>query len=222
MNSWAATLLCVAAVCALILFLIPPLHPFAWLIGVGLIAVIAVCTLGLASSWVSTQNRLDRLSAELTTSYETARPVTLTEPDEPANPDAELASTIRTLFPHDSGLIQELRINHAGTLTPKVRETLTQFLTDCEHASLINRDAHFAFMDLYRAGQELNTWIDANMVPDSTEPTTDQLVIKPGDQREGGWHAFSRAQSTGENAAATFVTTRATFERVVLENSIVT
>lgn len=219
MNSWAATLILAVAVVALILFLIPPLHSAAWIIGLVLVVITALGVVGLAYEWSATQARIDRLGDELTQAYEQSNRVQLSQVDhEPQNPDAESATRIRSLFPQDTGLVQELRVSQVASLSTESLRTLETFLSQNEHASFINRDAHYAFMDLFRTGSALRDWVKQEMAPN--EGNSAELVVKPGDTREGGWHEFSRAQNDGENVAHNFVQARSTFERVVFENSL--
>lgn len=219
MNSWAATLILAVAVLALILFLIPPLHSVAWIIGLILAVITVLGVVGLAYEWSSTQARIDRLGNELTQAYEQSNRVQLTQVEnEPQNPDAERATRIRSLFPQDTGLVQELRVSQVASLSHESLRALETFLSQSEHESFINRDAHYAFMDLFRTGSALRDWVKKEMTPDGQDAK--ELVVKPGDTREGGWHEFSRAQHQGEDLASSFVTARATFERVVFENSL--
>lgn len=219
MNSWAATLICAATVIAFVLFLIPPLHSVAWIIGLVLVVVVGVGIVGIASKWASTQDRIDRLGQKLTRAYEQSSPVQLSPiADDTPNPDSEFVATIRTMFPQDTGLVQELRIAQVGSISRDSLATLEKFLTESEHASLLNRDAHYAFMELFRTGSKLHAWVEAEMVP--SDDDDQHLVVKPGDTREGGWHEFGHAQSAGEKAASNFVKARSTFERVVFENSL--
>lgn len=219
MNSWAATLILAVAVLALILFLIPPLHSVAWIIGLISAVITALGVVGLAYEWSSTQARIDRLGNELTQAYEQSNRVQLTQvEDEPQNPDAEYAARIRSLFPQDTGLVQELRVSQVASLSQESLRALETFLSQSKHASFINRDAHYAFMDLFRTGSALRDWVKQEMAP--SDQDTNELVVIPGDTREGGWHEFSHAQNHGENVANSFVTARSTFERVIFENSL--
>ena len=219
MNSWAATLILAVAVLALILFLIPPLHSVAWIIGLISAVITALGVVGLAYEWSSTQARIDRLGNELTQAYEQSNRVQLTQvEDEPQNPDAEHAARIRSLFPQDTGLVQELRVSQVASLSQESLRALETFLSQSKHASFINRDAHYAFMDLFRTGSALRDWVKQEMAP--SDQDTNELVVIPGDTREGGWHEFSRAQNHGENVANSFVTARSIFERVIFENSL--
>lgn len=223
MNSWATTLLCAASLGALICFVIPPLHAAAWIVGIVFVAVVALCVWGLYRGWGKTQARIDRLNAQLTESYADPGAVELTAlDDDPANPDAELVAHLRETFPQDDGLVQELRISHAASLSRASLNSLSAFLADNTSTSLKDRDAHFAFMDLFRAGEALMEWVEAEMVPaDATGESDSDLVIRHGDQREGGWREFGEAQARGEATATAFVTARSAFERVVFEKSII-
>ena len=166
MNSWAATLILAVAVVAFVLFLIPPLHSVAWVIGLILVVITALGVVGLAYEWSATQARIDRLGDELTQAYEQSNRVQLSQvEEEPQNPDAESASRIRSLFPQDTGLVQELRVSQVASLSAEALRALDTFLSESEHASFINRDAHYAFMDLFRPGSALRDWVKQEMAP---------------------------------------------------------
>ncbi len=216
-NSPAALLLGATACVLLILFLVPPIHPSAWIIGLlGVLVVIGVLLLWFLE-WTRTQDRIDDLNARLAQAHAAIGGVTLSPvaEDEPSA-DTVRAERIRELFPTGSGLIQELRIESGFSPVPAgLLDPLRTFLDEFSHTSFENPASHFAFMDLHRAGAALSAWFG-----EQTQDTAGRLEIMPGDEREGGWREFAEARETGEQRIDAFVRARQAFERTALENDV--
>lgn len=214
-NSMAASVFLVVLAVAFVLFLIPPLHPLAWLFGLIVTLVGAVCMVLTARQWSHDQERIDQLNADLAAAWGQVRPIELTDPEaEARRPDAKSAERIAELFPQDIGLVAELRVaSTPTTLNNDSFEALTAFLAEFKRGSFHDRDSHFAFMELFRSAERLAGWVSAETreVPDAPA-----RQIVSGDSRRGGWREFGQAQSAGEEATAQFIEARAEFQRAAL------
>lgn len=216
-NSPAALQLGGTTVVLLVLFLIPALHPIAWIIGLLAVVVLAGVLVLWFLEWRRTQDRIDQLNARLAKAHAAIGGVSLSPvaEDEPSA-DTVRAERIRELFPTGSGLVQELRVESGFSPLPTALVApLREFLDEFSHASFENPASHFAFMDLYRAGTALTEWLDSQ-----TQDTAGKLEMVPGDVREGGWRGFAEAREAGQRRIDAFLSTRQAFERTALENDV--
>lgn len=217
MNSWPAVVSLGAAVAAILLFVIPPVHGAAWVIGIVLALIVIASLFGFAQQWAAAQDRIDSLNEKIARVYQDAAAVRVSQDSEPAHPDTESAERIRELFPQDSGLIQELRISISEPFTPAALAPLDTFLSEFEHSSFTDSSAHSAFMNLFRSAQAVSDWFAQETSADAHGSRT----ITQAAERTGGWHEFSTAQARGEKLGNEFVATRFAFDRVVRETGIV-
>lgn len=219
LNSPPALQLAAAALVALVLFVIPPLHPYAWLIGLLLVVVCAGVLVQFQLQWVRDQRRIDDLNARLSKARGadalSGYALTTIDDDEPG-PDTVAATRITELFPTDSGLVQHVRVESGfSPLAVDHLGPLRTFLDEFSTTSFENPRTHVAFMELYRAGKRFTEWVDTE-----TRSQDGVIEIVPGDERDGGWRAFSAAREAGEASTDEFVRTRQAFQRVALENDV--
>ncbi|MYM20518.1 hypothetical protein GSY69_11215 [Brevibacterium sp. 5221] len=215
-NSIAASVLVVVIAASIILFLIPPLHPAAWLIGLLGSLAAAVCAVLLARQWARAQARIDRLNEELAAAWGHVEPVALTavEADD-GGADARRAARIGELLPQGEGLVADLRVaGGPGSLRAADLQALAAFLREFERESFDDRACHRAFMDLYRSAERLSSWVRA----ETDEAQAGARAMRSGDARRGGWREFGQAQAAGEEAAGRLVAARADFQRAALES----
>jgi hypothetical protein len=217
LNSPAAVVLAGTGAVCLILYLIPGLHSVAWIIGLVSVAVMLGVLMLLEQQWSQEQARIDDLNARLAEARGAIGGVTLSGPaEEEPGEDTQRAERVRDLFPTTSGLVQQIRLESGfSELDPKLLVPLRSFLEEFSHASFENQASHSAFMDFYRAGKAFAVWLDAE-----TREENGLLEIVPGDERPGGWRSFSEARETGERRIEAFLRTRQTFERIALENNV--
>ncbi|GAA4285351.1 hypothetical protein GCM10022261_28820 [Brevibacterium daeguense] len=218
LNSPAATVLAGTAAVCLVVYLIPGLHSVAWIIGLVSVAVMLGVLMLLQQQWSQEQARIDDLNARLAEARGAIGGVTLSAPaeDEPGE-DTRRAERIRELFPTTSGLVQQIRLESGfSELDPQLLVPLRTFLDEFSHTSFENQASHFAFMDFYRAGKAFAEWVDAE-----AREENGLLEVVPGDERPGGWRSFSDAREIGERRIDAFLRTRQSFERIALENSVI-
>ena len=219
LNTPAAAAAAGVLVISLVLFLIPPLHSAAWVIGIVTVLLVAVCLLFIGVKWWQDQQRIDRLNAEIADASKTYASVGLSpiEEDEHEAADTTRAKRVLELFPKDAGLVQYMRLaNGFSTLDPQLMDPLRTFLDEFKKTSFEQQSMHAAFMDVYRAGKSFDSWVsEETYIPDSA------LEIKPGDIREGGWHEFSAARDAGEQNMDAFLDSLRVFERTALETRTV-
>ncbi len=118
-NSTAAVALAAIVVVGLVLFLIPPLHPFAWVIGIVVCLGAAAALLIFHGEWRRAQTQIDGPRQSLSTERGRLDAVGLTPVDEEVAqiPDETRARRILTLLPDEGGLVQSLRLDATfGTL----------------------------------------------------------------------------------------------------------
>lgn len=221
-NSPAAVTFAVLGVLGIIVFAVPGLHPFAWIIGLILCIGVIVALLMFHGEWRRAQRQIDSLRQLLSTERGRLDTLGLTPVDEEvtALPDEERAQRILSLLPDSAGLVQSLRLDATyGTLDVNELEPLHTFRQEFAKSSFDNPRSHTAFMDLYRAAEALSIWVN-----EETRPLADdesKREIRPGDSRKDGWREYTQARSRGENLGARFVSSRWEFKQTALELGLV-
>lgn len=219
-NSPAAVVLLVAALLGVVVFAVPVWHEWAWIVGLVLVLGLAVGLLLMYGQYEQLQARIDALNAELAGERENVRSVTaelseykpMTDDD---SDDTRMAKRIVGTLPTGEGLLPWLRVTTQLTAwDQEMLSPLTTFLEENRRTSFEDAKVHPAFMDLYRAGQQLADWFTLQGSPRADSTTID---LTPGDQREGGWRAYGEARTQGESLAEEFLAARAVFVRVGLE-----
>ncbi len=221
-NSPAAVTLAVLTVLGAVLFAIPGLHSFAWIIGLLLCPGVVGALLMFHGEWRRAQHQVDRLRQELSVERGRLDSVGLTPIDDEVAqiPDEIAARKILALFPDSGGLVQSLRLDATfGTLAVDELEPLHAFRSDFKKASFDNPRSHTAFMNLYRAAEALSIWVkeETRVLPSDTT----QREIRPGDTREGGWREYTEARTRGERLGDEFLAARWEFNQTALELGLV-
>ncbi|RBP63950.1 hypothetical protein DFO66_10846 [Brevibacterium sanguinis] len=221
-NSPAAVTLAVLTVAAAVLFAVPGLHGFAWIIGLFLCLGCVAALLMVHGEWRRAQHQVDRLRQELSVERGRLDTLGLTPVDEEVAqiPDEIAAQRILALLPDSDGLIQSLRLDATfGTLAVDELEPLHAFRSEFKKASFDNPRSHTAFMNLYRAAEALSIWVteETRVLPD--DPT--RREIRPGDTREGGWREYTQARTRGESLGDRFLSARWEFNQTALELGLV-
>ena len=217
-NSTAAVVLAVLIVVGIVLFAIPALHPFAWLIGIVLCLGAAAALLIFHGEWRRSQTQIDALRGSLATERGRMDAVGLTPVAEEVAqiPDETRAQRILTLIPDSDGLVQSLRLDATfGTLAVDELAPLHTFREEFAKSSFDNPRSHTAFMNLYRAAEALSIWVNEETRVVADDET--KREITPGDSRKGGWREYTEARSRGESLGDTFVTARWEFKQTALE-----
>ncbi|EKU47873.1 MULTISPECIES: hypothetical protein [Brevibacterium] len=221
-NSTAAVALAAIVVVGLVLFLIPPLHPFAWVIGIVVCLGAAAALLIFHGEWRRAQTQIDGLRQSLSTERGRLDAVGLTPVDEEVAqiPDETRAQRILTLLPDEGGLVQSLRLDATfGTLAVDELAPLHTFREEFAKSSFDNPRSHTAFMNLYRAAEALSIWVNEETRTLSDDDA--KREIRPGDTREGGWREYTEARSRGESLGDRFVSARWEFKQTALELGLV-
>lgn len=218
-NSPSSVLLLGAAILGLVVFVVPPWHPWAWVAGLVVAALILVGVLLAFRRYQQVQSRIDTLNAELASERENVKSVTreLSEykpMTDNENDDTKVAKKIIATLPNDHGLLPWLRVTtkltswDEGLLRP-----LATFLEGNRRTSFEDAKLHPAFMDLYRSGQQLSDWFAVQGTPREGSA----VDLTPGDEREGGWREYGEARTEGETLAEALLQSRATFARIGME-----
>lgn len=219
MNSAAAVVLAGVGLVCIVLSLIWPLHPIAWvvlLIG-GILALLGMALAG--REWLNTQAKIDALHRELSAARAQVSGLTAVTADPQDSPSADQRSAQRIvkLLPTDAGLIQRLRLDPGiGRFATAELEPVRSFVRDFAKASFADRGTHFAFMSLYRGATAFIEWADSQ-----TEVVDGVAELVPGDVRDEGWRSYSEAREEGEQAASTLTAARRDFERTALEDGVI-
>lgn len=221
-NSPAAVTCAVLTVLGIVLFAVPALHPFAWIIGLFLCLGVIVALLMFHGEWRRAQIQIDSLRQLLSTERGRMDSVGLTPIDAEVEqlPDETRAQRILSLLPDSDGLVQSLRLDATfGTLQVAELEPLLTFREEFAKSSFDNPRSHTAFMNLYRAAEALSIWVKEETRVLASDTT--QREIRPGDTREGGWREYTEARSRGESLGDQFVSARWEFNQTALELGLV-
>lgn len=218
-NSLAAAVLAGSALVFLPLHLIPALHPISWIMGVLQVAVAALAVWLILRRYQRDQARIDHLNAELGAEREKMRTITRELGEfrpiaDETSEDVQASRRIVGQLSSAEGLIPWLRVRTDLTSwAPEQLDPMEEFLHANRQLSFEDSAVHTAFMELYRAAQQLRDWFSL----EGSRHGDDGWELLPADQREGGWREFTEAKARGEELADTLLTARAGFERVALE-----
>ncbi|GAA1866679.1 hypothetical protein [Brevibacterium marinum] len=223
-NSPAAVTFAVLSVLGIVLFLVPGLHAFAWIIGLILSLGVIAALLMFHGEWRRAQIQIDSLRQLLSTERGRLDTMGLTPVDEEEEvtqlPDEERAQRILSLLPDSSGLVQSLRLDATfGTLDVDELDPLHTFRDEFAKSSFDNPRSHTAFMNLYRSAEALSIWVNEETRPLAADTT--KREISPGDSRKGGWREYTEARGRGENLGDRFVSARWDFKQAALELGLV-
>lgn len=217
-NSPAAVTLSVVIVLGVVLALIPPLHPFAWVIGLLVCLGAAAALLMFHGEWRRAQTQIDALRQSLSAERGRMDAVGLTPVDEDVAqiPDETRAQRILALLPDEDGLVPSLRRDAVfGTLAVAELEPLHTFRKEFAKSSFDNPRSHTAFMNLYRSAEALSIWVNEETRELAEDATRREM--RPGDAREGGWREYTEARSRGERLGDSFIAARWEFKQTALE-----
>lgn len=221
-NSPAAVTAAVLIVLGIVAFVIPALHPIAWIIGLVLCLGFIVALLMFHGEWRRAQIQIDSLRQALSVERGRMDTLGLTPVDEEVAqlPDEKRAQRILSLLPDSGGLVQSLRLDATfGTLAVDELEPLHTFRDEFSKSSFDNPRSHTAFMNLYRAAESLSIWVNEETRVLGSD--TAKREIRPGDARKDGWREYTEARSRGERLGDEFVSARWEFNQTALELGLV-
>ena len=117
-------------------------------------------------------------------------------------------------LPTEDGIIAHLRIlPGAETVPVSAVEELQRFVQDFHQVHLNERDMQRAFAHVYYAADALREWIVQEMTA-----TPDIYILRPGDERPGGWRDFTEQKAQGERYGDALLKARGDFTRIALEH----